>query len=183
MGIAPTDDIVFDITQDHTAVRQRLAEFDSASPETRGELFWKLTDQLVRHEVGEQVVVYPALRDLPGGSEIADARIGEEDEAEKLLASMEDMDPADEEFARAFAKLRDAVEEHAAAEESEVLPLFLAHVEPDRLVYLAQKFKGAKLAAPSQPHPHLPSTPLAHKVLGPIAAFFERAREAAHSST
>jgi hypothetical protein len=181
MGVAPTDDIVFVITQDHTAVRQRLAEFDSVSAGARGELFWKLMDQLVRHEVGEQVVVYPALKELPGGSEVADARIAEESEAEKLLASMEDMDPEGEEFTVALIQLRDSVLEHAQMEEAEVLPLFLAHEDSGRLVYLAQKFKGAKLAAPSQPHPHLPSSPMAHKVLGPIAAFFERAREAAHT--
>ena len=54
MGIAPSGDIVFVITQDHAAVRQRLSEFETASPDTRAELFWKLTDQLMRHEVGEQ---------------------------------------------------------------------------------------------------------------------------------
>ena len=31
----------------------------------RGELFWELMDQLVRHEVAE-AVVYPALRQDPG---------------------------------------------------------------------------------------------------------------------
>jgi hypothetical protein len=178
MGVAPADEIVFVITQDHTAIRQRLAEFDTASPETRAELFWKLTDQLVRHEVGEQVVVYPALKDLPGGSEVAEARLAEEAEAEKLLAAMEDMDPAGEEFFAALTTLRDSVLQHAEREEAEVLPLFLSHEDSDRLVYLAQKFKAAKLGAPTRPHPHLPSSPMAHKVLDPIAAFFERARVA-----
>ncbi len=176
MGVAPTDDIVFVITQDHTAVRQRLSEFETVSPDTRGVLFWKLTDQLMRHEVGEQEIVYPVLKELPGGNEVADARIAEEAEAEKLLASMGDMDPESEEFLTAFAKFRESVLEHADAEEAEVLPLFLNHEDAGRLVYLAQKFKGAKLAAPSQPHPHLPSRPMAHKLLGSIAAFFERSR-------
>lgn len=180
---APSDDLVSVITQDHNAVRQRLSEFDSASPGSREELFWKLTDQLVRHEVAEQVVVYPALRELPGGGEVADVRIAEEEKAEKLLASMEHLDPTGEEFARAIEELSEAVLEHALKEEAEVLPLFLAHEESGRLQYLAQKFKGAKLGAPSHPHPHLPSSPAAHKVLGPIAAFFERARAAAREST
>jgi hemerythrin superfamily protein len=180
---APADDLVSVITQDHNAVRQRLSEFDSASPDSREELFWKLTDQLVRHEVAEQVVVYPALRQLPGGDKVADARIAEEEEAEKLLASMEHLDPAGEEFKGAVEKLSEAVIDHVLKEETEVLPLFLAHEESGRLQYLAQKFKGAKLGAPSHPHPHLPSSPTAHKVLGPIAAFFERTRGAAREST
>lgn len=182
MSVAPTDDIVTVITQDHNAVRQRLSEFESAPPEVRAELFWRLTDQLVRHEVGEQIVVYPALKELPGGPETAEARIAEEEGAERLLASMEAMDPEGDEFFGALISLRDAVLEHAEREETEVLPLFLAHEDGARLIYLAQKFKGAKLGAPSQPHPHIPSNPTAQKVLGPIAAFFEHTRVAARSS-
>ena len=64
---------MFVVTQDHTAVRQRLSEFDTASSEAGAKLIRKLTDQLVRHEVGEQVVVYPALKELPGGSQVAEA--------------------------------------------------------------------------------------------------------------
>ena len=183
MGVAPTDDLVTVITQDHNAVRQRLSEFDSAPPEVRAELFWRLMDQLVRHEVGEQIVVYPALRELPGGSETADARVAEEEAAERLLASMEDMDPEGDEFVSALTSLQEAVLDHAEHEEAEVLPLLLAHEDSDRLIYLAQKFKGAKLGAPSQPHPHIPSNPTAQKVLGPIAAFFERTRAAARPSS
>jgi hemerythrin superfamily protein len=33
----------------------------------RAEAFWQLTELLVRHEVAEEVVVYPALRKLTGG--------------------------------------------------------------------------------------------------------------------
>ena len=62
MGIAPADDIVALITQDHTAIQQRLSGFETAAPASRAELFWKLTDQLVRHEVGEETVVYSALK-------------------------------------------------------------------------------------------------------------------------
>ena len=96
--------------------------------------------------------------------------------AEKLLASMENMDPESGKFLTALDKFRESVREHADTEEAEVLPLFLDHEDAGRLVYLAQKFKGAKLTAPSKPHPHLPSSPMAHKVLGPLAAFFERSR-------
>jgi|GEM_PF-5487241 len=36
------------------------------------DLFWKLTNDLVRHEVAEERVVYPLLRGLPGGETVAD---------------------------------------------------------------------------------------------------------------
>ncbi len=181
MGIAPADDVVSLLTQDHTAISQRLSEFDSAGAQSRAELFWKLTDQLVRHEVGEEVVVYPALKNLPGGAAVAEARKGEESEAEKLLASMEGLDPTSRQFVGAVGDLRAAVLEHAQKEESEVFPLLLAHEPSDRLLYLGQKFKGAKLAAPNHPHPHVPSGSTSQRVIGPIAAFFDRMRDAAHS--
>lgn len=178
MDNAPSDDLVSLLTQDHAAVRQRLSEFDSASPESRAELFWKATDQLVRHEVGEEMVVYPALRDLPGGSDVAEARMNEEAEAEKLLAGMEDLDATSHQFMEAMERLRAAVLEHAQLEETEVFPLLLAHEDSGRLVYLGQKFKGAKLAAPNHPHPHLPSGKASQHILGPVAAFFDRVRDA-----
>jgi hemerythrin superfamily protein len=177
----PVNDIVFLLTQDHAEVKDLLAEFDAATPDSREELFWKLTDQLVRHEVGEEVVVYPALKELPGGSDVVDARLAEEAEAEKQLASMEKIEPSSDEFMTALRELRDAVLDHAQQEETEVFPLLLAHEEAGRREYLGQKFKGAKLAAPNRPHPHLPSSPLSQKTIGPIAAFFDRMREGARA--
>ena len=121
------------------------------------ELFWKLTDQLVRHEVAEEVVVYPAVKELPGGTRLAEARTAEESQAEKLLATIEDLDPTSQDFIGALGELRAAVLEHAQKEEAEVFPLLLAHEPNERLLYLGQKFKGAKLAAPNHPHPHIPA--------------------------
>ena len=106
MAIAPADDLVSLLTQDHAAICQRLSEFDSVGASSRAELFWKLTDQLVRHEVGEAVVVYPTVKDLPGGAEVSEARTAEEAEAERLLATMEDLDPTSTEFVRTLGELR-----------------------------------------------------------------------------
>ena len=94
---------------------------------------------------------------------------------------MEGLDPTSRQFVGAVGDLRAAVLEHAQKEESEVFPLLLAHEPSDRLLYLGQKFKGAKLAAPNHPHPHVPSGSTSQRVIGPIAAFFDRMRDAAHS--
>ena len=125
--------------------------------------------------------MYPAVKELPGGADLAKARKGEESEAEKLLATMEDLDPTSQHFIGALADLRAAVLAHAQKEESEVFPLLSAHEPNERLLDLGQKFKGAKLAAPNHPHPHMPSGSTSQRVIGPIAAFFDRTRDAAHS--
>jgi iron-sulfur cluster repair protein YtfE (RIC family) len=182
MSVAPTDDVVSLLTQDHAAVKQRFAEFDDAPVDVRAELFWKLTDQLIRHEVAEEVVVYPILRKLPGGDAIADARVAEESEAEQQLARMEKMDPTTQEFLGAIKDLQAAVLEHATKEEQEAFPILLANEEGAYLIQLGQKYKGAKLAAPNHPHPHAPDSPTAQKVLGPIAALIDRIRDSAKSA-
>ena len=176
MTVAPADDVISLILQDHAAIEQRFSEFDSAAPETHGELFVKLRDQLVRHEYAEQAVVYPELRDLEGGSDISDARLAEESMAEKELAELQKLEPGSSEFLSGLAALRSAVLTHAGNEEAEVLAL-LSVQDSDRVLYLGQKFKSAKLGAPTRPHPHVPMNSRARKLLSPITSFIDRMRD------
>jgi hemerythrin superfamily protein len=179
MAIVPTDDLVSLLAQDHEALRERLMEFESAPSESRSDLFGELVAQLVRHEVAEEVVVYPALRDEPGGDVVTHDREAEESEAERLLARMEKLDPLTEEFMGARRDLTAAVLDHKAKEEAEVFPLLLAHDDDSYLAVLGQKFKGEKLAAPTRPHPHTPNSGLANKVVGPFVSFLDRMRDSA----
>lgn len=174
--VAPADDVTSLITQDHAAIEQRFAVFDTAVPETHGELLIKLRDQLVRHEYAEQVVVYPELRGLEGGRKVAEARMEEESVAEKILAELTSLEPGSLEFLSALSGLRASVLAHAQNEEIEVLPL-LINLDGDRLLYLAQKYKSAKLGAPTHPHPHAPKSSRARKILSPFTSFLDRMRD------
>jgi len=138
------------LTRDHQAVEDRFADFD-ADGEDLEELFWKLTDQLVRHEVAEEVVVYPVLRRAPGGEAMAEARLAEQSEAEQQLARMAKLDTDSDEFLTELETLETAVTEHARHEEGEAFPL-LTRTEPaDRLVELGRRYEAAKTAVPSEP--------------------------------
>ena len=173
------DDVVRLLEEDHQLVKSRLEALAAAPADGRGELFWKLTNDLVRHEVAEEVVVYPAVRDVPGGDAIADARISEQSEAEEKLAQMEKMDPASPEFAQEVAALKSAVLEHATAEEETAFAMLLGALAPDRRIELGQRYTKAKDAAPTHPHPHAPDTPPGNVVMGPLAALVDRVRDAA----
>jgi hemerythrin superfamily protein len=177
MAIVPTDDIVSLLAQDHETIRERLLEFESAQPEIRSALFRELTAQLVRHEVAEEIVVYPALREEPGGVAVTEERVAEESEAERLLAHMEKLDPETEEFMGALRDLTAAVLAHAANEEAEVFPLLLAHEDASYLEMLGQKFRGEKLAAPTHPHPRSPTSAVGQKIVGPFTSFLDRMRD------
>jgi hypothetical protein len=178
--VAPADDVVSLITQDHAAIEQRFIEFETASPGTHGELFVRLRDQLVRHEYAEQAVVYPELRGLAGGNEVADARMAEESMAEKQLAEIQKLEPGTSEFLTGLTALRSSVLIHAQNEETEVLSLLNLQENRDRVLYLGQKFKSAKLGAPTRPHPHTPASSRARKLLSPITSFIDRMRDPVH---
>jgi len=180
MSTAPAPDSVIELLkEDHRLVEQRLKVLDSAGAATRGELFWKLTNDLVRHEVAEELVVYPRLRELPGGDQVADARISEQSEAEEQLAKMEKMDAESPEFVRELAVLKAAVLEHAQAEEETAFSMLASQVTLAELVALGSRYTKAKEAAPTHPHPHAPDTPPGNAVLGPVAALVDRVRDAA----
>lgn len=169
------------LERDHQAVKVAFAELDQVGPEEWPSLFWKLTEMLARHEVAEELVVYPVLRKVPGGESIADARIAEQSATEVELARMEKMDQRSIEFAREMADLRAAVFEHAEKEELEAFPVVVQSSTADDLSALGDRYTKAKNAAPTHPHPAAPDTPPGNVVLGPVASLVDRVRDAARS--
>ena len=171
-------DIVSLITDDHEAVKRSLSAVTEAQGAERGGAFHQVTELLVRHEVAEEMVVYPAVRRLDGGPALADARIAEQAEAESKLAELERFRADTSEFATSFSQLQDSVLAHARLEERDVFPLF-DHMSPDERRALGQRYVRARSSAPTHPHPSAPDTPPGNVLAGPVAALFDRIRDAA----
>jgi hemerythrin superfamily protein len=172
-------DVIQLLEADHHQAEQLLARFETTSAGQRASYFCEVVNELVRHEVAEEVVVYPALRkNAPGGDAEADARIREQSEAERLLKEMESMDAQSAQFETSFRHLRDAVLSHAQAEENGAFRLLQQSENADARMTLGQRYEKAKRAAPSHPHPHAPDSPPGNVVLGPIAAVFDKVRDA-----
>lgn len=180
MTTTQASDIVSLLGADHHQIESLLSQWDQTSTDQRPEYFRGLVRTLVQHEVAEEVVVYPTVRsDAPQGDREADARLAEQAEAEELLATMENLDPESNEFVQKFTKLRSAVLAHAQAEESSVFPLLRESEDLESRLLLGGRYEKAKATAPTHPHPHAPNTPSGNKLLGPVAAMFDRARDAA----
>jgi len=168
-------DIVSLLTADHRAVEQ-LFETSGTAITRESEEFALLTEELVRHEVAEEVVVYPAITSTADGQRIADACLDEQATAEQLLADMEKQeDPVA--FGASLDQLRAAVLAHAAHEERDVFPL-LAEADASQQAALSARYESAKTKAPTHPHPHTPDTPPGNTILGPVAALADRWRDA-----
>jgi hemerythrin superfamily protein len=174
-------DIIGELLSDHQQVKQMLAALERAMPAKTGGLFWELTNELVRHEVAEEEIVYPEVRKVvPDGERLADARIKEQSEAEELLATMEKTGAEDKDFPTYLQKLQEAVLEHAGKEETLVFAPLGEALDIDRRNQLGSRYRKAKAAAPTHPHPNAPDTPPGNMALGPVAALVDRARDAMH---
>jgi hemerythrin superfamily protein len=174
-----TDDVLELLKTDHQAVEQLLGRFDELHTGDRDVYFTEVVHTLVGHEVAEELVVYPAIRsNTSTGDEVADARLAEQAEAEQLLDDMESEETSSPAFTAKFHRLREAVIRHAKAEESTVFPLLETGVPIEQRRELGERYRKAKDSAPTHPHPSAPDTPPGNKVLGPLAAVFDRARDA-----
>lgn len=183
MAVTSPDKVVDLLQEDHEQVRALFGQLTSIPPEGRPDLFCHLVTELVRHEVAEEVVVYPAIRsDAPEGDAATNPRLREQSEVEKKMAKMEKLDPTTSEFDVELAELKSAVLAHAQAEEENIFPLLRAFEGEDKLMEMGARYQRAKANAPTHPHPHTPNTPPVNKVLGPIAALFDKARDAARRS-
>lgn len=166
------------LLQDHAEAKRLLLGFDRLPQPERPEAFRHLVKVLVGHEAAEEIVIYPALRDVAaGGGAIARDRLAEQEKAERLLADLERLGVDDPAFEPSFRQLRDAVLEHAEAEERTVFWVLASNVGDRARAELAQRYLRAKQQAPTHAHPLSPDTPPANRVAGPMAAVIDRARD------
>jgi hemerythrin superfamily protein len=174
-----TGTIIDHLTADHQQIKVLFSDVMFVRPENRSDVFCQLVSELVQHEVAEEVVVYPEVRGAsPAAAAAVDDRLREQSEAEEMLSQMEKLEPTSPEFTAALAELSTAVINHADAEERKIFPLLRAVGPPDALFELGARYEKAKHSAPTHPHPHAPDTPPANKILGPVAALFDKARDA-----
>src|SRR5215218_5935923 len=76
----PEGDVVRVLYQQHARIRDLFGQVKSAEGDQRKEVFKELRTLLAVHETAEEMVVRPATTDA-GGKAVADARNGEEKEA------------------------------------------------------------------------------------------------------
>jgi hemerythrin superfamily protein len=181
-GPKPDNGIVVRLIRDHEVLRHHLTGFGELEHERWEQKFEELTASLVRHEVAEQRVIYPAVRtDLLSGSAVATALIAQESEAEELLATLVKLDSEGDSFAAVLDQFQSLVLDHMRDEETLLFPL-LRDLEDDvRQSELAHRYAHAVTVAPTHPHPLAPDASPANAVVSPIAALVDRVRDAVHA--
>jgi hemerythrin superfamily protein len=97
------------------------ANEDREKAAKRKSLFEQLTTTLKAHETAEESVVRPVTEETAGDG-VADARNAEENEANEVIAALSELDVDSPEFDEKFAEFKQAVSDHAEAEETQEFP-------------------------------------------------------------
>jgi hypothetical protein len=141
------------LVRDHLVIRGLLDRFDITATDEWGGVFRDLSDYLVRHEIAEQEVVYPALSAaFPGSRSAFQACTGEEDATVERLAAMELLSPLTREFRSALGHLRDALDAHIAHEDQLILPMIRSlGLHEDGV--LADRYEVARTLAAGRAYP------------------------------
>jgi hemerythrin superfamily protein len=117
----PEGDLIRILLTQHAAVKDTLDQVEAASGAERKRLFTQLAITLKAHETAEESVVRPVSKETAGEG-VVDARNAEETEADEVIAALSDLDVDSADFDAKFAEFKQAVSDHAEAEEKEEFP-------------------------------------------------------------
>lgn len=179
--MADGTDMVSVLVTDHAEMKQYFQQLEAATdPEERRDIADKLTAEVARHSVAEEMFLYPAARKvLPNGDELIDEELEEHSEVEELLKRWEGMKGDDPEFMSLFAQIRDGLLHHIDEEEEpKLFPEMQSALSQEEQEDLGAKITKAKKLAPTRPHPSAPDSPPGNIVLGVPTGIMDRIRDA-----
>jgi len=172
----PEGDVIRALLEQHARIRGLFAEVKAETGEHKKQAFDELRALLAVHETAEEMILRPATRDT--AKDVADARNSEEDEANHVLAKLEDMDVESADFATMFAEFEQAVDAHAEAEESQEFPIILREKSVEERQKMGTRLLRAEKLAPTHPHPSTAGSTAAQWFVGPFASLVDRAKDA-----
>ena len=138
------------LTDDHDKMRKLLDELETTTErgvKTREELFSKIKGELTIHEIIEEEIFYPALKEHPKAKDIVLEGYEEHHVVDTVMAELEDL-PVDDESWGAKAKvMKENVEHHMEEEEGEMFQKARQVVDRDELEALGTRMERRKTEA------------------------------------
>ena len=135
---------------DHDKVKSLLAELESTTErgvKTRTELFATIKGELTVHEIIEEEIFYPALKDHPKAKDIVLEAYEEHHVVDTVMAELDRL-PVDDETWGAKAKvMQENVEHHMGEEEGEMFQKARQVFDKDELELLGTRMERRKTEA------------------------------------
>jgi hemerythrin superfamily protein len=108
---------------DHEKVRKLLQDLDKTTERgvrTREDLFKRVKDELTVHEIIEEEIFYPALKEHPKAKEIVLEAFEEHNVVDTLMGELSELPFDDETWGAKFTVMKENIEHHVEEEEGEM---------------------------------------------------------------
>ena len=135
---------------DHDKVKKLLADLESTTErgvKTREELFARIKSELTVHEIIEEEIFYPALKDHPKAKDLVLEGYEEHHVVDVLLGELEGLDVADETWGAKAKVMQENVEHHIEEEEGEMFAQARAVFDREELTELGDRMAARKKSA------------------------------------
>ncbi|HMC40630.1 MAG TPA: hemerythrin domain-containing protein [Acidimicrobiales bacterium] len=169
------------LEREHAQTLDLLRALSDAAGADRGPILDELVRHASRHETAEEMYFWPAVRDrVTGGGDLARMALTEEKQAAALLDRLRTQNterPADPDFDQALRSVTVALESHVAYEQEAVWPALREALTPPDVEAIGTELEVALRTGPTRPHPHAPVHAGRLKLVAPIAAWIDRARD------
>jgi hypothetical protein len=138
------------LEDDHRKMRKLLDELEATTERgirTREELYSKIKGELTIHEMIEEEILYPALKEHPKAEDIVLEGYEEHHVVDLVMAELEDL-PVDDESWGAKAKvMKENVEHHMEEEEGDMFKQARSVFDRAELEELGERMAARKAAA------------------------------------
>jgi hemerythrin superfamily protein len=111
------------LRRDHQRVDRLFDRFEQSNkPDAKQRICARVARELEIHSKLEEEIFYPAVEKHLGEEDLLQESSEEHQQAKEIIAELDHMSAADEQFEEKFAQLVEAIKHHVAEEEGEMLP-------------------------------------------------------------
>jgi Hemerythrin HHE cation binding domain len=152
------------LEEEHRGIRTAFRSVVTARPECKQRAVSALVRSIVQHEVGEEVVVYPAARRLGVAPDlILDARLAEQAALDTTLDRLGREEVHGERFTELLRDVAQQVDVHTRYEEQTVLEPLRTLLSGERMEQLGVAYARTVAAVPPYPYPSTETCDVAAK--------------------
>ncbi|KAG0295297.1 hypothetical protein BGZ96_012070 [Linnemannia gamsii] len=167
------------IKHDHRELEEYYHKIlDSKNEDEKTRWANQFTWELARHSVGEELVVYPRMREiLEDGDALVEKDLHEHQETKEQLFKFQSMKSTDPSFEPLLRTMWAGLAQHIKEEEETDLVQLEKALTAEESVDLAKQFQLTKNFVPTRSHPSAPNQPPFETVVGLLAAPIDKLRD------
>jgi hemerythrin HHE cation binding domain-containing protein len=138
------------LEEDHAKMRRLLDDLESTTErgvKTREELYSTIKGELTIHELIEEEIFYPALKDHPKAKDIVLEGYEEHHVVDLVMAELEGLDVDDESWGAKAKVMKENVEHHMEEEEGEMFKQARSAFDGHELEELGERMAARKTEA------------------------------------